>query len=254
MPYGTDSYGNLVYGYELPGTVGPPPPPPPPLVPNSYDDGNAYDSGFYDDTGPTPPPPDDDDLQIIINPTIFQTPKIKDEPPFLPDSSPLQMRLFRHYENRWRQVNVWQRSDGTFVQDTPTPYESSQTSPAAFFSDDPVGPYEIIATTADVILPGTYSQGTWDAGFYDGQIVSGSSAPGQTDSNVNYPWNPFPGSGPEDRNNPGQFVHGTNWDGTTFTDQLNPYMSRWFQPAASNVVTQAEALVLTAAGYGDCLS
>ena len=161
---------------------------------------------------------------------IFQPPTAQDEAPYLPDSSPIAVRLYRHYENRKRGVNVWQRSDGTFVQDTPTNNEPAQTTPAAYFSDDPIGPYELV---------------------------------GQTDTNVNYPWNPYPGAGPEPgpgysgigpNPNPGQFVYGTNWDGTTFTEQLDPYLTSWFPGGHLNEVDQATALVLTAAGYGDCLS
>ena len=161
---------------------------------------------------------------------IFRTPIVQDESPYLPDSPPSQVRLYRHYANRWRGVNVWRRNNGTYVQDTPTNQEADQTSPAAAFTDDMVGPYEII---------------------------------GQTDTNVNYPWNPYPGAGPEPgpgysgigpNPNPGQFVYGTNWDGTTFTEQLNPYMVTWFQPGADNVITHAEAVALTAAGYGDDIS
>ena len=167
----------------------------------------------------------------VVGPIYFRTPSVKDEAPYLPDSSPSQVRLFRHYENRRRAVNVWQRSDGTFCQDTPTSSDTDQTSPAAYFTDDPVGPYEIFG--------------------------------GELDSNVNYPWNPYPGAGPEPgpgysgigpNPNPGQFVYGTNWDGTTFTEQLNPYLLRWFQPASTIEVTQEEALELTAAGYGDNIS
>ena len=187
MTYGGGTYGGVSYGGS--STFTPPPTP----------------------TPPTPPG----------QPAYFRTPSVKDEAPYLPDSPAYQVRLYRHYENRRRAVNVWQRSDGTFVQDTPTTSDTDQSTPAAFFSDDPVGPYELI---------------------------------GQNDTNVNYPWNPFPGAGPEAPSNPGQFVYGTNWDGTTFTEQLDPYMARWFQPAATIEITQAEALVLTAAGYGDCLS
>lgn len=187
MAYGTSAYGTAPYGGI---GVLTPPPPLPPVQPD----------------------------ELLVH---FLTPTVQDEAPYLPDSPPIQVRLYRHYENRSRGVNVWERSDGTFVQDTPTNNESGQTQPAAFFSDDPVGPFEII---------------------------------GQTDTNVNYPWNPFPGAGPEAPSNPGQFVYGTNWDGTTFTDQLDPYMTTWFQPGAYNEITHAQALALTAAGYGDCIN
>ena len=85
---------------------------------------------------------------------------------------------------------VWQRSDGTFCQDTPTPFESSQTQPAGGISDDPVGPDEV--------------------------------ANSQFDANPNYPWNPFPGSGPESPDEPGQYSFLTNWDRTTEVFALDP--------------------------------
>ena len=176
--------------------------------------GTAYGGATSVTPSPIPIPPG--------QPVYFRTPSVQDEAPYLPDSPAYQVRLYRHYENRRRAVNVWQRSDGTFVQDTPTTSDTDQPTPAAYFTDDPVGPYEIFG--------------------------------GEVDTNVNYPWNPFPGAGPEAPSNPGQFVYGTNWDGTTFTEQLDPYMVKWFQPSATIEITQAEALALTAAGYGDCIS
>ena len=50
----------------------------------------------------------------------FTPPTVKDIAPYLPDSSGLQVRLFRHYATRYRGVNVFALSDGTFVQDTAT--------------------------------------------------------------------------------------------------------------------------------------
>ena len=154
---------------------------------------------------------------------VFLTPMVRDRPPYLPDSSQAQYNLWRHFENRLRGVIVWQRSDGTWVQDTPSNYEAAQTQPAAYFNDDPIGP-DLVADY-------------------------------QTDTNVNYPWNPSPGSGAFARGqSPGSFVYTQSWDGTHSTDVLDPFLSLYYQPGAENVVDQEEVLELTAAGYGDCIS
>lgn len=50
----------------------------------------------------------------------FVTPKVCDEPPYLPDSTPTQIGLWRHYAPGCRGVNVFLLSDGTYVQDTAT--------------------------------------------------------------------------------------------------------------------------------------
>ena len=187
MPYGTTAYGTIPYGGT--GAFTPPYVPPP--------------------VGPT-------------EPIIFQTPVVRDRPPFLPDSPPRGYALMRHYENRLRGVIVWELDDGTFAVDTPCNYEAAQTQPAAFFSDDPSGPDEV------------------------------EVAPGLTNTNAPYPWNPFPGS--TNSMAPGSYSFITNWDHTTEDFILEPHAVEWFQPAANNVVTQEDALALTAAGFGDCLA
>lgn len=150
---------------------------------------------------------------------IFETPQVRDRPPYLPNSSPAQVGLMRHYENRLRGVLVWQRNDGTFVQDTPSNYEAAQTNPAAYIQRGPIGP-----------------------------DLSGSE---QTDTNVNYPWDLYPGSTFSEV--PGAYAYNVNWDQTTELFVLPQYMTAWWQGGAENVITQATALVLTAAGYGDCI-
>jgi hypothetical protein len=151
----------------------------------------------------------------------FLTPVVRDRPPYLPDSSPAQVGLMRHFENRLRGVLVWLRNDGTYCVDTPCNYEAAMTQPAAYWSDDPIGPDE----TADF--------------------------QGLTDSNVNYPYQPFPGS--TNSTIPGSYAYNTNWDQTTQDFILDPYMIQWWQGGALNIVTQEQALALTAAGFGDCL-
>ncbi len=155
----------------------------------------------------------------------FECPQVRDRAPYLPDSSQAEYNLWRHFENRLRGVNVWQRSDGTFCVDTPANYEAAQTHPAAYFSDDPIGP----DLTAE--------------------------EQGLSDSNVNYPWNPIPPQPPFYDSTisevPGAYVFITNWDQTTETLALDPYLVKWWQGGAVYTITQEEALVLTAAGFGD---
>jgi hypothetical protein len=152
---------------------------------------------------------------------IFETPQVRDRPPYLPDSSRREIMLMRHFENRLRGIMVVQNNDGTFAVDTPANYEAAQTNPAAYISDDPIGPDE---TT-------TYG------------YLGNSAFP--------YPFNLYPGS--TFSNEPGAYAFNTNWDQTQQVFILDPYIVRWYQPGAENVVTQADALVLTMAGFGDCL-
>jgi hypothetical protein len=152
---------------------------------------------------------------------IFECPQVRDRPPYLPDSSPRQVMLMRHFENRLRGVNVFQRSDGTFCVDTPANYEAAQTHPAVFFSDDAGSP----DLTAE--------------------------QQGLSDSNLNWPWNPFPGS--TNSNVPGSYAYNVNWDQTTEDFVLNPHILAWFEGGTIIPITQQEALVLTGAGFGDCI-
>ena len=60
---------------------------------------------------------------------IFLTPQVRDRPPYLPNSSPREYGLMRHFENRLRGVLVWLRNDGTYVVDTICNYEAAMTQP-----------------------------------------------------------------------------------------------------------------------------
>jgi hypothetical protein len=59
--------------------------------------------------------------------STFTPPTIQDWPQVLPDSTPLQKRLYGHFQLRTRGVNVFKLSDGSYVQDTATA-ENSNTS------------------------------------------------------------------------------------------------------------------------------
>jgi hypothetical protein len=53
----------------------------------------------------------------------------------------MQVGLWRHFENRSRGVNVFELSDGTFVQDTATSENSNTSIPYPWNPDDPSAPY-----------------------------------------------------------------------------------------------------------------
>lgn len=152
---------------------------------------------------------------------LFLTPQVRDRPPYLPDSSVQQVMLMRHYENRLRGVLVWMRNDGTFCVDTVCNYEAAMTQPAAYITQDPIGP-DLVA-----------------------------EAQGPSDSNINYPWNPYPGT--TNSTVPNAYAFNTNWDRTTRLFTLDPYMIQWWEGGAENIITQEAALALTAAGFGDCI-
>jgi hypothetical protein len=175
--------------------------------------------GTSTSTPPIPPGP-----PVVLSPLcIFETPHVKDESPWLDDSTMRQKMLMRHYENRSRGVNVWQRSDETFCVDTPCNYESAMTHLAAAFSDDFVGP--------------------------DG---TATDFPALSDTAINYPWDPFPGAGNSDV--PGAYAFITNWDHSTQLFALDPYLAEWFPGGHLIPITQQQALELTAAGFGDCIT
>ena len=180
-----------------------------------------YGEGFYGGTEFIIPEEELGDL------CIFLTPQVRDRPPYLPNSTPREYGLMRHYENRLRGVLVWERNNGQYCVDTICNYEAAQTQPAGYISDDPIGP--------DFVPPGG------SLGFQ-----------GLNDSNVNYPWNPFPST--TNSNIPGSFAYNVNWDRTTEDFILDPYMIQWWQGGAYNIITQEQALALTAAGFGDCIS
>ena len=162
---------------------------------------------------------------------LFQTPVVAVIPRWLPDSTPQQYLLYRHMANENRGVNVWLCSDGTYRVDYPCNYEEAQTSPAAFFSDDPIGP--------DETPPGSGS-------------IPAADFPALNDTNLAYPWNPFPGSTISET--PGNYATVYDWTEQMTEFTLNPYFTRWYAGGHILEVTQQEALALTAAGFGDCLS
>lgn len=184
--------------------------------------------------------------------TVFETPQVRDRPPYLPESTRREVMLWRHYKNRLRGVLVWQRSDGTFCVDSPCNYEAAQTHLAGGFTDDPAGP----DSTADYdsTMDATFPQPNLAGGFSDDPAVGDTDVvfDAMSDTNVNYPWNPFPGS--TNSMTPGSFAYNVNWDRTTQDFVLDPYLYRWYEGGTIIPISQQEALLLTAAGFGDCIT
>jgi len=70
----------------------------------------------------------------------FTPPIVYDNPPILPDGG-IANRLFRYFPNRPRYVAVFALSNGTFVQDTPTPENSNTNVPYPYNPSLPDAPY-----------------------------------------------------------------------------------------------------------------
>lgn len=71
----------------------------------------------------------------------FTPPTVYDNPPILPDKRGLEQRLFRYFPNRARYVAVFALSDGSFVQDTPTPENGNTNVPYPYNPFNPDQPY-----------------------------------------------------------------------------------------------------------------
>jgi hypothetical protein len=103
-----------------------------------YDSPLSYDTDLaYDAAAPTPPPP---------GPVYgyFFPPEVADVPPFLPDTRGPALSLARHLKPHVRGVNVFQLSNGTFVQDTATEENADTNVPYPWDPSDPGGPYSYV--------------------------------------------------------------------------------------------------------------
>lgn len=72
---------------------------------------------------------------------VFTPPIVQDRPPYLPDSAPDQVGLWRHFASRKRGVNVYKLKDGSYVQDVATPENSNTNIPYPLNVNDPNAPY-----------------------------------------------------------------------------------------------------------------
>lgn len=170
---------------------------------------------FYDN----PLTYDNPDTYVGAPPLYFFTPTVQDEPPFLADSTPTQVGLWRHYAPGIRGVTVFLLNNGTYVQDT--------------------------ATGAVTPTSGT----TYTSGLtYDNPLpYSGASptlgGPAHIDVNIPYPINfNYPGA---------PIVQTTNWDGTVIDTNIDPYVvKQYFGGTYNGPLSTEEIASLTAAGYG----
>ena len=74
----------------------------------------------------------------------FIPPLVQDVPTYLPDSKPINVRLWRHYAPRFRGVNVFVLSDDTVDQDTPTPNNMNAGYPLPWILNDPLNEYSTV--------------------------------------------------------------------------------------------------------------
>jgi hypothetical protein len=108
---------------------------------------------------------------------IFTTPTVGDEPPYLPDSTPIQIGLWRHYAPGIRGVNVFLLSNDTFVQDTATAENQNTNIPYPIDFNNPSSPYVYI-TNFDGTVEEFYQDPYVVQQFFGGtqNIVSGEIA------------------------------------------------------------------------------
>jgi len=71
----------------------------------------------------------------------FTPPRVQNVPRFLPTSAPQQKALFKFYQPYSAYVEVFWLSDGTFVQNYPTPENSNTNIPYPWNPNDPSGPF-----------------------------------------------------------------------------------------------------------------
>jgi hypothetical protein len=98
--------------------------------------------------------------QAVLPKRSFSTPLAKVVPPILPETRGQQYLLFRHYASTYRHVNVFQLSNGTYVQDYPTPENGNANVPYPWITDSPDNRYAFV----------TYWNGTTEAFTLDPHI------------------------------------------------------------------------------------
>lgn len=164
---------------------------------------------------------------------VFEPPVVSDDPPYDVDASQRQVQLMRHFRSHSRGINVFELNDGTFRVDTAVLADASMTHPAPFVNDDPIG----------------------------GDL---SAFPGLVDSDIAYPWDienmppqavdaiPPSYQYPAQPKNP--FWYGTNWDRSISEAFTSPFIAKVYFGGHAQVITQAMALILTQAGFGDCIN
>ncbi len=106
--------------------------------------------------------------------STFTPPTIADRPPFDADSTDIQRALFKFMTPlNSRYVSVFQLSDGTFVQDTPTTENSNTNVPYPWNPSDPSAPYATaifvdVSKSPPVLTVDETSHSTWIVKVYNG--------------------------------------------------------------------------------------
>jgi hypothetical protein len=86
---------------------------------------------------------------------FFTPPLVRDIPNYLSDSPGLSVRLWRHYALKYRSVNVFLLSDGTYVQDTATAENGDTGYPLPWILNDPLNEISYV-TNFDGSISHTY--------------------------------------------------------------------------------------------------
>lgn len=115
---------------------------------------------------------------------FFFTPQVRDEPPFLSDSTPTQVGLWRHYAPGIRGVTVFLLNTGAYVQDTATPENANVNVPYPINFNYPDAPIvettnwdgTVIRTFIDPYVVKQYFGGTYNGPLDDEEIASLTAA------------------------------------------------------------------------------
>ena len=114
--------------------------------------------------------------------STFTPPTIADRPPYNEDSSEMQKALFKFYGHALnsRYVMVYQLSDGTFVQDTPTAGHTNTVIPLPWDPNNPSAPYATsiyinYSTSPPSLTTSTTSHSVWIVASFNGPTVVSSA-------------------------------------------------------------------------------
>jgi len=89
--------------------------------------------------------------------STFTPPVVADRPPYNEDSSEIEKALFKFMTPlNSRYVSVFQLSDGTFVQDTPTTGHTNTNIPYPWNPSNPDAPYATAIYTDVSVYPPVY--------------------------------------------------------------------------------------------------
>ena len=162
---------------------------------------------------------------------VFEPPLAPLDPPFLPESDPGQIDLWRHYRPRMVGTNVFLLNNGHYVQTNATPNLVT-----------PIPSHTQIANTTSPV----YAMTQIAAHMSSGPQPPWAPSEALLTVNVPYPWNPYTPNAP--------YVHIQQWTGGTQTVTLTPRIEQYWYGGHRNTIDEATAAGLIAAGYGTCIS